>query len=64
MDANIEHRFMLLKKRLDALHYCQPLNIGKLYIMDKLKKSNLYFFPNNFFSRIRSTSRQTFKRSN
>lgn len=32
MDANIEHKFMLLKKKLDALHYCQPLTIGILFI--------------------------------
>ena len=35
-DANAEKKFLLLKKRLDALHYCQPLSIDSAALVDRL----------------------------
>ena len=32
VDAQAERRFQQLKKRLDALHYCQPLSNNQLFI--------------------------------
>jgi centrosomal protein CEP135 len=31
-----ERRFLLLKKRLDALHYCQPLSMDSAALVEKL----------------------------
>lgn len=31
-----ERKFLLLKKRLDALHYCQPLNLEACPLVEKL----------------------------
>lgn len=36
LDATSEKRFLLLKKRLDALHYCQPFNIESASLIEKL----------------------------
>jgi len=36
IDANSEKKFLLLKKRLDALHYCQPLTIDSAALVDRL----------------------------
>ena len=36
MDQQAEKRFMSLKKRLDALHYCQPLTIESAALAEKL----------------------------
>lgn len=35
-DTAMEKRFLLLKKRLDALHYCQPLTIESSALVEKL----------------------------
>lgn len=35
-DSTAERRFLLLKKRLDALHYCQPLTIESSPLVEKL----------------------------
>ena len=35
-DAGAERRFQQLKRRLDALHYCQPLTIESAALADKL----------------------------
>lgn len=31
-----ERKFLLLKKRLDALHYCQPLGIDSVPLVERL----------------------------
>ena len=36
MDVKAEQKFLLLKKRLDALHYCQPLTIESAALVEKL----------------------------
>ena len=36
IDAGAEKKFLLLKKRLDALHYCQPLTLDSAALVEKL----------------------------
>jgi len=35
-DATAERRFLLLKKKLDSLHYCQPLTIDSSVLVERL----------------------------
>ena len=36
LDATSEKKFLLLKKRLDALHYCQPFTIDSASLIERL----------------------------
>jgi len=36
IDAVAEKKFMTLKKRLDALHYCQPFTVDSASLIEKL----------------------------
>lgn len=36
IDGASEKKFMLLKKRLDALHYCQPFTVESASLVEKL----------------------------
>ena len=33
---DLEKKYLSLKKRLDALHYCQPLGIDSVGLVEKL----------------------------
>ena len=35
-DATAERRFLLLKKKLDSLHYCQPLSLDSAALVERL----------------------------
>jgi len=36
MDIESERRFQALKRKLDALHYCQPLDISSAALAERL----------------------------
>ena len=33
---DVERKYLQLKKRLDALHYCQPMGVDSVFLVEKL----------------------------